>query len=285
MSTFDLNAVSGIINTQAKEVKTIIATEIAKGTSYNSHKKLATRKAVVDKFTTQTAMGDLFMADIVPDGGIPATQSPVVGFQKTWVQVQAMISVSVSYQSMKFMFTEGASRSEINQGLGQTLKKKVLNLMVGLEKLKDYYMQAQLAQGFTTSFLFQSISQTATVPPTLVDTTTADGVAFWSENHLREDAGTNWSNVIRTTVPSPVLSEASIAAAHRIHSLKKDATGSPLTSVLDTVIVVRGSQAAQEAKRIKAMLDSGRYPAVTPGVSGSFNEAARIPSFDIIELN
>lgn len=249
---------------------------------YQSYKKLTTQENTPNPQDTRQGIAGIAMGSIIAPGQIPVSQAPFVGFTKTYFQMQFRSDARIDFKTVKFLFEKARDANSFIKNIESDLLPKVANVKDSIEKTKDYLFQSMLANGFSTSFLFVPIGVQGS--PTQIDTTTADGVQFWSENHLREDQGPNWSNVIRTTVPSPILSEEAIAAAHRIHSVKKDAVGLPFMSSLTTLVVVDGSLAHQTAKTIKATLDRGYFPGTTPGTSSTFHDAPRIPSFEIVAL-
>jgi len=278
MSVFDLSSVSTILNTTQKKLAPVIQPEA----KYTSWKKYVNERTTADRNITLAGITGLGMGQIVPDAGLPIADAPIASFQQTFTVYQVRQDARTSFQTMFFMFEKG-SQSKIVEGLGQDLKAKILDVKNSIEQVKDYIFQSLLQQGFNTSFAFTPIGQA--VAPTTFTTVTADGVAYWSASHLREDGGANWSNVIVDgATPSPAFSMAAWEAANRIHALKKDGRGLPLVSMLDTVIVRQGSAAHQTAIRIKARLDKGEYPATTPGTSSAFNEPATTQTFQILAL-
>jgi hypothetical protein len=63
--------------------------------------------------------------------------------------------------------------------------------------------------------------------------------------------------------------------------LKKDGRGNPLISDLDTLIVRRGSTAAQFAKTIKSTIDKG----IAPQQTNVFNNAPATDTFKVVEVS
>lgn len=278
-TTLQLSAMSTILNTQAKTVYA----KVQPSEKYQDYLKFMTKTVTYDLNKVQTGITDLSMGAFVADGGIATPDAPIAGFSKTYTQQQLRKDTRISFQTMFFLFKKG-DRSEINKGIGQALEKKVLDVENAIEKAKEYLAQALLQQGFNTSFVFVPLGD-VTATATTINTTTADGVEYWSRDHLREDGGANYSTVIETaTTPSPKPSVAALEAMHQLQGLKKDGRGAPLASEIDTIIAAKATPAYQTLLRLKKDLDAGRYPATTPGTNGSFNEATTIPSFNLIGL-
>lgn len=226
---------------------------------------------------TATGVTGLGMGQVIVDGGIPPSDAPIQGFTKSFNQVIFTERARLSQQATYFMFN-----SKDGAKIDGELKSKILSLKNALTHAKNFYAQSMLAQGASTSFTFAAINTVAVVAGTVVDTTTADGVAYWSASHLREDGGTNWSNVVSG---NPAFSFANIMAARTQHAAKKDGRGLPLIgSQLDRLVVQFNSAAHFLANSIKATLESGKYPSASPGASGSFVDANPTGSFDIVAL-
>lgn len=270
---------TGILSDYAKVLSNVrqkIQAKVVEGQE-GEYKKLTTKRTTGERLTTDQGVTGLGMAEFVTDGGIGTFDAPIEGFTKVYVQQQAQKNAKLSFQTYHFLIKKGDS-----VGLAKEVAKKIMNIAKSIEDMKDYLFQSLLQQGFNTSFNFIPMGSTVS---TLVNTVTADGVEYWSQSHLIEDGSGVFSTVIVDgATNSPVFGMSPVEAAHQIHALKTDGRGIALDSELDTVVVRRGSAAHQEAKRIKAMLDKGHYPATTPGTNGSFNEAARVPSFEIVAL-
>ena len=278
-STLSLGAMTTIINTEAKK----LFPKVQPSEVYKDYLKYMTKVEVNDRQEVESGITDLSMSGFIPDGGIPSPDAPIAGFQKTYTQQQMRKDARITYQTYFWMFKNG-DRSKITQGLGKALEKKIIDPMNSIEKAKEYLGQCLLQQGFNTSFTFVPVGD-VTAASTTINTTTADGVEYWSRNHLREDGGANWSTVIEVgATPSPVPSIPALEAMHQLQALKKDGRGAPLASAIDTIVVRKGTQAHMTLLRIKKMLDKGMYPSNTPGTNGSFNEATTIDSFEIIAL-
>lgn len=247
------------------------------GKRESDYMKLCNKRTTTERTTTDVGVTGIGMANIVSDGGISAFDAPVQGFTKIYTQMQAQKNVALTYQTYFFLIKNGTT-----QDISSAVAKKLLDIEKSIEDMKDYMFQSMLQNGFNTSFTFTPLNGGT---PTVVSTTTADALEYWSQSHLIENGSGTFSTVIVDgATNSPILSMSAIEAAHRLQGLKTDGTGIALNTALDTVIVRRNSLAHQEAKRIKADLDRGYYPATTPGTNGSFQEAARVPSFSIIDL-
>lgn len=223
----------------------------------------------------------LAMGQIIADGQIPASDAPLQGFNITFNQAIFTHRVRLSQQDMFYLID--AKRPDL---LDERVKKLIVNLKNAVINLKNYYAESMLANGASTSFSFSSIGFIA-LGTTTVTTTGADGVAYWSASHPREDGGTAWSNIIQSSggTNNPPLSFANILAARVIHAAKKDGRGLPLMgSTLDTVVVVKDSQNDFLATSIAKTLESGKYPSATPGTTGAFVDVNPISSFNVMRL-
>jgi len=278
-TTLQLGPMQSIINTTAKQ----LFPKVELKNKYDEYMKFMTKSETSDRQEVQAGITGLSMAEFITEGGIPVPDAPIAGFQKIYTQQQLRKDARIGFQTYLYMFKKG-DRSKITEGLGKDLEKKIVDVKKSIEQTKEYYAQCLLQQGFNTSFVFSPVNN-VTAQARVVDTTAADGVEYWSRNHLREDGGANWSTVIEDgATPSPVPSVAALEAMHIIHGLKKDGRGNPLNSSIDTVICAKNTQVHQTLIRIKKDLDAGRYPAQLPGQNGSFNEATTIPSFDLVAL-
>jgi len=258
---------SRILDNRVKNIAPKVGKELD-----SEYKKYMFTRTNAERVTTDIGITGLGMANFVSDAEISAADAPIQGFEKNYIQQHLTHKVKVSFQTMHFLV-----KMKDKAKLDSEVESKVMDLQRALESAKEYYAQNFLAQGFNASWNFYPISGvSATI--TTIDATTADGVEFWSQAHLREDGGPNWSNVIVDgATPSPVFAMSSLEAAHQLHAIKKDGRGLPLGSTLTSLIVVKGSATEQVAKRIKGTIDSGYYP-------GTFRDTPSVPSFEIISL-
>lgn len=217
-----------------------------------------------------TGITGLAMGQVIADGQVPASDSPIQGYTKTFTQAIFTNRVRLSKQAYYYLF-----KSKQGKKIDENIKTQVLNLKNSIVHLKNYYAQSVLANGASTSFTFTPIG--GFQGSVTVDTTTADGVALWSSSHTREDGGTNWSN---TT--TGVFSFANLLAMRSLQAAKKDGRGLPLMSSLNTFIFQDASTAFFLASSIKKTLESGKYPGATPGTTGTFVDANPTASFDIV---
>jgi len=222
---------------------------------------------------SDTGVTGLGMAEIIPDGGVGASDAPIQGYSKNYTQMHFTKKVLLTFQSNFFLFESSAAK------IKGTVKSKVLEGKNAIELAKNYLAQCLLAQGFGTSFTWVPINMVGT--PTPISTLGADAVAYWSASHPREDGGPVWSNVIVDIVPSPQFTYSSLLAARRQQSLKKDGRGMPLMSTLDTLVCRAGSTTAQFAKTIKGTIDKGLAPQQT----NLFNNAPATDTFNVVELS
>jgi len=267
-----LNDFPRILDSYRKKIQPKVSAKIVK-----DYLDFCNKQTTDERTKTDVGITGIRMAEFVSDGGIGSFDSPLQGFVKVYTQQQAQKNVSLSFQTYFFLIKKGDK-----QGVTKKVAKMIMDIEKSFEDLKSYMAQSMLQQGFATSFSFQPLGVGS---PTLVSTVTADGLEYWSQSHLIEDGSGVFSNVIVDgATPSPVFGMSPLEAAHRIHALKTDGRGISMDSELTTVVVRRGSAAHQQAKRIKAMLDKGMYPATTPGTNGSFNEASTINSFEILAL-
>jgi hypothetical protein len=227
-----------------------------------------------ERIYTDVGVTGLGMAQIIPDGGIGASDAPIQGYSKSYVQMHFTKKVRLTFQTNFFLFESAAAK------IKGSVKSKVIEGKNAIEHAKNYLAQSLLAQGFTTSFTWTPINAVGVSTP--VSTIGADAVEYWSQAHPREDGGTAWSNVIVDgATNSPQFTYSALLAARRLHSLKKDGRGNPMLSDLDTLVVRRGSAAAQFAKTIKGTIDKGLAPQQT----NLFNNAPATDTFKIVELS
>ena len=227
-----------------------------------------------ERIYTDIGVTGLGMAEIIPDGGIGASDAPIQGFTKNYVQMHFTKKVRLTFQTNFFLFESAAAK------IKSSVKSKVIEGKNAIEHAKNYLAQSLLAQGHLASFTWTPINNVGT--PTPISTLGADAVEFWSAIHPREDGGPTWTNVVTDGLTaSPQFSYSSLLAARRIHSLKKDGRGNPLISQLDTLLCRAGSQTAQFAKTIKATIDKGLAPQQT----NLFNNAPATDTFKIVEVS
>ena len=227
-----------------------------------------------ERIYTDVGVTGLGMAEIIPDGGIGASDAPIQGYSKNYVQMHFTKKVRLTFQTNFFLFESAAAKIKAN------VKSKVIEGKNAIEHAKNYLAQSLLAQGHLTSFTWTPINNVGT--PTPISTLGADAVEFWSAVHPREDGGPTWTNVVTDNgTPSPQFTYTALLAARQLHALKKDGRGNPLISSLDTLVCRRGSATAQFAKTIKSTIDKGLAPQQT----NLFNNAPATDSFSIVELS
>ncbi len=226
-----------------------------------------------ERIYTDIGVTGLGMAEIIPDGGIGASDAPIQGFTKNYVQMHFTKKVRLTFQSNFFLFESAAAK------IKASVKSKVIEGKNAIENAKNYLAQSLLSQGFNTSFTWYPINNVGV--PTPISTLGADAVEYWSQSHPREDGGPVWSNVIVDVLPSPQFTYSALLAARRQQSLKKDGRGMPLMSTLDTLVCRNGSATAQFAKTIKGTIDKGLAPQQT----NLFNNAPATDTFKIVELS
>lgn len=249
----------------------LIAPKVGEKTDAEYTKYMFTRTNA-ERVTTDIGVTGLGMANFVQDTEISPADAPIQGFEKNFIQQHLTHKVKISFQTMHFLV-----KLKDKAKLDSEVESKVFDLQRALESAKEYYAQNFLGNGFNATWNFAPISGvSATISG--IDATTQDGIEWWSQAHLREDGGPNWSNVVVDGLtPSPVFSMSALEAAHQLHALKKDGRGLPLGSILNTLIAVEGSATAQVAKRIKGTLDTGYYP-------GTFRDTPSVPSFILLLL-
>jgi hypothetical protein len=226
-----------------------------------------------ERIYTDIGVTGLGMAEIIPDGGIGASDAPIQGFTKNYVQMHFTKKVRLTFQSNFFLFESSAAK------IKASVKSKVLEGKNAIEHAKNYLSQSLLAQGFNTSFTWTPINNVGV--PTPISTLGADAVEYWSQTHPREDGGPVWSNVIVDVLPSPQFTYSALLAARRQQALKKDGRGNPLISQLDTLVCRAGSATAQFAKTIKGTIDKG----LAPQQANLFNNAPATDTFKVVELS
>ena len=223
---------------------------------------------------SDTGVTGLGMAEIIPDGGVGASDAPIQGYSKNYVQMHFTKKVRLTFQSNFFLFESPAAK------IKASVKSKVLDGKNAITHAKNYLAQSLLAQGFGTSFTWYPINAVGVQTP--ISTLGADAVEYWSQTHPMEDGGAAWSNVVVDgATPSPQFTYSSLLAARRLQSLKKDGRSLPLMSQLDTLVCRSGSTTAQFAKTIKGTIDKGLAPQQT----NLFNNAPATDTFKIVELS
>lgn len=265
----------GLLNGYATIVNNVLKYIAPKVTATEQMEYLKYMNVVEDneRIYTDTGVTGLAMAEIIPDGAIASSDAPIQGFTKNYTQVLFSKKVRISYLSNYFLFDSPAAK------IKAAVKKKIVDGKNAIEQAKSYLGQSLLAQGWGTSFIWLPLNGVGT--STLISTLGADGVAYWSPVHPREDGGPVWSNIIVDgLVPSPTFNYSSLLAARRLQALKKDGRGNPLVTQLDTLVCRSGSNTAQYAKTIKGTIDKGLAPQQT----NIFNNAPATDTFDVIEL-
>lgn len=223
---------------------------------------------------SDTGVTGLGMAEIIPDGGVGASDAPIQGFSKNYTQMHFTKKVRLTFQANFFLFESAAAK------IKSTVKSKVLDGKNAITHAKNYLAQSLLSQGFGTSFTWVPINNVGVATP--ISTLGADAVEYWSQTHPMEDGGPAWSNVIVDgATASPQFTYSSLLAARRQQSLKKDGRSLPLMSQLDTLVCRSGSTTAQFAKTIKGTIDKGLAPQQT----NLFNNAPATDTFKIVELS
>lgn len=214
-----------------------------------------------------TGMG---MGQIIADGQVPSSDAPIQGFAKTFTQYIFTERIRLSQQETFYMIKNGDGAK-----LDKTIADQVTNIKNSIVHLKNYIAQTMIANGWSTSVSFTPIGGTTA---TTLDTTGADGVAFFSASHPREDGGTAWSNVIVSGTTNPTFSLTALIAARAQHSLKKDGRGLPLLgSKLGTFMFLENSTAYTLAQSISKTLAAGKYPSALPGGSATVTSSTSSP--------
>ena len=227
-----------------------------------------------ERIYSDVGVTGLGIAEIIPDGGIGASDAPIQGYSKNYVQMHFTKKVRLTFQTNFFLF-EGAAAK-----IKGSVKSKVLEGKNAIEHAKNYLAQSLLAQGFDTSFTWVPINGVGAPQP--IATVGADAVEYWSQAHPREDGGTAWSNVIVDgATSSPQFTYSSLLAARRQQSVKKDGRGLPLISDLDTLVCRKGSTTAQYALTIKNTIDKG----IAPQQTNVYNNAPATGTFKVVELS
>lgn len=266
----------GTINDYAVIVNNVLKTIAPKVSPTVREEYLDFMYKVTDnqRIYSDTGVTGLGMAEIIPDGGVGASDAPIQGFSKNYVQMHFTKKVRLTFQSNFFLFESSAAK------IKATVKSKVIDGKNAITHAKNYLAQSLLAQGFNTSFTWYPINAVGVATP--ISTLGADGVEYWSQSHPMEDGGPAWSNVIVDgSTASPQFTYSSLLAARRQQSLKKDGRSLPLMSQLDTLVCRAGSTTAQYAKTIKNTIDKGLAPQQT----NVFNNAPATDTFKVVELS
>lgn len=228
-----------------------------------------------------TGMG---MGQIIADGQVPASDAPIQGFAKTLTQYIFTERLRLSQQEVYYMIKSGDGAK-----LDKSIADQVLNIKNSVVHLKNYIAQSMIAGGWSTSVAFTPLSGTTV---TTLDTTGADGVAFFSASHPREDGGSAWSNITVSGTSNPTFSLTALIAARAQHLAKKDGRGMPITgSKLNMFMFLDGSTAYTLAQSISKTLAAGKYPSALPGGSATVTSSTSSPvdgnptdSFEVVGL-
>lgn len=262
-----------ILNDRAKAIYPVTSPSIP-----NEFEKYTTKISHNQYQYTTTGVTGLAMGQIIADAQVPTSDAPIQGFTKTFTQVIFVSRMRISKQAFYFLF-----ESKDGAKIDAAIKKEILSSKNAIMMAKNYYGQSLLANGWSTSFTFTPIGNLGS--PVTVDTTGADGVAYWSASHPREDGGTAWSNIIVSGTANPVFSFTALLAARAQQVNKKDGRGLPLIGTkLDTFMFQDQSPAYFLASSIAGTLKSGKYPSATPGTTGTFVDASPTDSFEVIGL-
>lgn len=258
-----------IINNVRKHVSAKVAPKVKSEYLDYMHKQTDSERIYSDVGVTGLGMGE-----IITDGGVAASDAPIQGFSKNYTQMHFTKKVRFTFQANFFLFAGNAKK------IKGEVKKKITDGKDAIEHAKNYLAQSLLAQGFGTSFTWTPLNNVG--KNTVISTIGADAVPYWSASHPLENGGPAWSNVIVDgATPSPEFSYSSLLAARRQQSLKKDGRGMPMMSMLDTLVVRKGSAAAQLAKSINGTLKKG----ILPQATNIYNNAPSTDTFKIVELS
>lgn len=244
-----------------------------------------TNKVVEKQLTYLTeSVAGLAMGQIVGEGQVPASDAPIQGFLKVFTQGIFTHRMRLTRRAFYYLF-EAKDGAKIDA----KLRKQITSLKDSITHLKNYYSQGLLANGFSTSYTFTPINGFS--GSVNVDTTGADGVAYWSASHPRIDGGTAWSNLVFSGTVNPLFSFTALIAARAQQTNKKDGRGMPLTgSSLDSIIFQKDSQAYFLATSLKKTLELGKFPSttnttVTMASPANFMDGSPTETFKIIGLS
>jgi len=217
-----------------------------------------TNKVVEKQLTYLTeSVAGLAMGQIIGEGQVPASDAPIQGFLKVFTQGIFTHRMRLTKRAFYYLF-EAKDGAKIDS----KLRKQITSLKDSLTHLKNYYSQALLANGWATSFTFTPINGFS--GSVNVDTTGADGVAYWSASHPRIDGGTAWGNIIVSGTNNPLFSFTALIAARAQQTNKKDGRGMPLTgSTLDTLVCQKDSTTFFLATSLKKTLELGKFPSAS----------------------
>ena len=281
----DYNNFSTLLDNRAKKIYPVIAPDAKE--EYLTYMNKVDYDQNIYQLTGMTGLG---MGQVLADGQTPSIDYPLQGFTKTAAQLTFTHRVRLGMKAAQFLFKEvlkeGAMTSKVGK-IDAVVSRQILDLKNAIVHVKNYLAQSMLAQGWATTFTFVPLANGITeYQKTAIDTTTSDGVSFWSFSHVREDAGTAWGNiVISAAVNNPSFSYAALVAMRGQHVNKKDGRGLPLMgSNIDTLIFQQNSPAFFLATSINATIERGFYPSANAGVSGSYNDAPSTSGFKIIGL-
>lgn len=274
-----------ILDNRVKTIFPVVAPDV--NAEYTQYMNRVDYDQNIYQLTGVTGLG---MGQVLADGQTPSIDYPLQGFTKVAAQLTFTHRVRLGYKASQFLFGDvlkAGSTTERLAKIDATVEKQVLDLKNAITHVKNFLAQSMLANGWSTSFTFTPLANGVTEYQRFtIDTTTADGVQFWSTAHAREDGGTAWGNVIISGTNNPTFSYSALVAARGQHAAKKDGRGLPLIgSTIDTLMFQINSPAYFLAKSINATIERGYYPSANPGASGSFVDAPSTDGFKIIPLN
>src|ERR1035437_6148735 len=112
-----------------------------------------------ERIYTDIGVTGLGMGEIITDGGVGASDAPIQGFSKNYVQMHFTKKVRLTFQSNFFLFESAAAKIKAE------VKSKVLDGKNAITHAKNYLGQSLLAQGFNTSFTWVPINAVGVSTP------------------------------------------------------------------------------------------------------------------------
>ena len=214
----------------------------------------------IRKDSSLTGLGEA--GRIQPENSVIVGESPVQGFDKSYTQVEFGKILAFSKRMWKF----GIKKRDMT--------KITRELVMCCVRKRERLCAERLDNGWDTSYTHTDANGNYSV-----SNIGGDSAAAFSSAHTREDAGTNWNNILYdgTTYNMDVDYDA-VKAAHRTASLIKDGKGNPSNVNLSTFVVPRGSAPFFRLMEINGALRKNEIP------GSADNDGAALSAFKMLAL-
>lgn len=252
---FDLDAASDLTDLSIQEIWIKSPSDLKE-----YHKEYYYVEPVKDYIVKDSSLTAISAFSKIPENGSIPASSPYQAFDKTYTQ---------SFFSGMLRITRAMWRYGIQARRLENLVRELRNDAI---RFRETVLANVVENATATSF-----TETSGNLAYLVTNTGGDGIAFASQSHTREDAGSNWSNTISdgTTVNMDFDYDA-WKAALRTGQLIRGGVGEVLDVKLDKLFVRKESAAHHRAQEILTSIKKGERPD-TADRAGSIQNA-----FDIV---